>query len=58
MKWNTQRIYMMNCDRRVNQIFSGESNLYSDKRIMLGISDSEELQTMRRFVGEIPCVRG
>ena len=46
MKWNTQRIYMMNYDRRVNQIFSGESNLYSDKRIMLGISDSEELQTM------------
>ena len=46
MKWNTQRTYMMNYNRRMNQIFSGDSSLYSDKRIMLGISDSDELQTM------------
>lgn len=46
MKWNTKRIYMMNYDRRMNQIFSGDGSLYSDKRIMLGISDSDELQAM------------
>lgn len=46
MKWTAQRIYMMNYDRRMNQIFSGDSSLYSDKRIMLGISDSYELQAM------------
>ena len=44
MKWSSQRIYMMDYDRRVNQIFSGDDELYSDKRIMLGISDGEELQ--------------
>lgn len=43
LKWNAQRIYMMDYDRRMNQIFSGEEDLYSDKRIMLGISDGEEL---------------
>lgn len=58
MKWNTQRIYMMNYDRRVNQIFSGESNLYSDqadyaRNIRLGGTADYE-----RSVGEIPCVRG
>lgn len=46
LKWNARRIYMMNYDRRMNQIFSGDGNLYSDKRIMLGVSDSDELQAM------------
>lgn len=44
MKWNAQRIYMMDYDRRVNQVFSGEQSFYTDNRIMLGISDGEELQ--------------
>ena len=46
MKWSSQRIYMMDYNRRVNQIFSGEDISYSDKRIMLGISDARELQTV------------
>lgn len=46
MKWSTQRIYMMDYDRRVNQIFSGADKLYTDRRIMLGISDGEELQAL------------
>ena len=46
MKWSSQRIYMMDYSRRVNQVFSGDDNLYSDKRIMLGISDAEEIQSV------------
>lgn len=52
MKRGAQRIYMMDYDRRVNQIFSGEEDLYTDKRIMLGISDSEELQSMSDPTGQ------
>lgn len=46
MRWTAQRIYMMDYERRVNQIFSGDNEQYSDKRIMLGISDEEELQAV------------
>ena len=46
MRWGTERIYMMDYDRRVNQIFSGEDRLYWDRRIMLGISDEDELQAV------------
>lgn len=52
MKWNAQRIYMMDYDRRMNQIFSGEDSRYSGKRIMLGISDGEELQTVSDHSGK------
>ncbi|MEG1144299.1 MAG: hypothetical protein RSE05_02900 [Clostridium sp.] len=44
MKWNAQRIYMMDYDRRVNQVFSGDSSQYTNKRIMLGISDEDNLK--------------
>lgn len=44
MKWNAQRIYMMDYNRTVNQVFDGDPALYSGKRIMLGISDGTGLQ--------------
>lgn len=46
MKQGTQRLYMMNYDRRVNQIFTGDRKLFSGNRIMLGVSDGEELQAV------------
>lgn len=52
MRQGAQRIYMMDYDRRVNQIFSGEDRLYSDKRIMLGISDADELQAVSDASGK------
>lgn len=52
MKWNAQRIYMMDYDRHMNQIFSGDDDLYSNKRIMLGISDSEELSQVSDSSGK------
>lgn len=51
MKWNAQRIYMMDYDRRMNQIFSGNKELYSGKRIMLGISDGDDLQAVSDSTG-------
>lgn len=52
MRWSAQRIYMMDYNRRMNQIFSGETDLYSEKRIMLGISDAENIQTMTDASGK------
>lgn len=47
MKWSSQRIYMMDYERTMNQIFDGSQELYSGKRIMLGISDGSDLQELR-----------
>ena len=44
MRWNTQRIYMMAFDRKTNQIFSGERDLFSGRRLMLGIGNDETVQ--------------
>lgn len=52
MRWNEQRIYMMDYDRRVNQVFSGDDSLYTDKRIMLGISDGDELSQVSDTTGK------
>ena len=46
MKWSEQRIYMMDYERRMNQVFEGDSSLFSGKRIILGIQDGEGIQTM------------
>lgn len=39
MKWNEQRIYLMNYERNANHIFTGSEASFSGKRIVLGISD-------------------
>lgn len=46
MKWAVQRIYMMDYERRMNQIFNGGSEVFSGKRIILGISDSEGIASV------------
>ena len=52
MKLGAQRIYMMNYDRRADQIFTGESSAYSGDRIQLGVSDAEDLQSMQDEAGK------
>lgn len=47
MRWNTKRIYMMDFDRITNQIFSGERELYSGRRLMLGIGNDEAIQLVK-----------
>lgn len=43
MKWNAQRIYMMDYERTVDQIAIGDAEDFSGKRIMLGIIDPAEI---------------
>lgn len=54
MKWTNQRIYMMDYERRMNEVFTGDRDRFSGKRIILGISDGEDLYAVKsensRFV--------
>ncbi len=52
MKLGNQRIYMMNYDRRMDQVFTGNGSDYSGDRIMLGVSDAEDLQSMQDLSGQ------
>ena len=45
MKWDSKRIYLMDFERNTNQIFSGQRDLFSGKRIMLGIMNDSEVRT-------------
>ena len=47
MRMGSQRIYLMNFDRKTNQIFEGNKHLFTGKRILLGIADSSTLQTAK-----------
>ncbi len=49
MRWDEKRIYLMDLKRTTEQVFSGESGLYSGKRILLGIGTDE---TVKRDVSE------
>lgn len=47
MKWGEKRIYLMDFDRKTNQVFSGERDLYSGKRILLGIGSDDTVQVVK-----------
>lgn len=47
MKWNQLRTYLMDYERQVNQIFQGERNDYTGKRIMLGITNDDQIEVKR-----------
>ncbi len=47
MKWDSRRIYLMDFERSTNQIFSGQKDLFSGKRILLGITNPDEIRTAK-----------
>ena len=47
MRYGTERMYMMNYQRKTNQIFEGNKHLFTGKRINLGITNEEVLQTRK-----------
>lgn len=47
MKWDSRRIYLMDFERNTDQIFSGQKELFSGKRIMLGILGNGEVRTAK-----------
>lgn len=57
MKWNDIRIYLMDYAREVNQIFQGEREDYSGKRIMLGITNDDRVEVKKSPGGQIYVYR-
>lgn len=51
MKWSEKRIYLMDFNRVTNQVFSGQPELFSGKRILLGIGNDDTVFTMRSSNG-------
>lgn len=47
MKWNSLRTYLMDYERSVNQIFQGKRSDYTGKRIMLGITNDDQIEVKR-----------
>ena len=53
MRRGAERIFMMDFTRRTNQIFSGDPSMFTDTRIMLGITDGEGLQSVEEESGRM-----
>lgn len=51
MKWTAQRIYMMDYERRIQELFTGNRDVFSGKRIVLGISDGEGMYAKKSANG-------
>ena len=47
MKWNEQRIYLMNYERFADEVFDGSRQAFSGKKILLGITRDEKMGTMK-----------
>lgn len=47
MRTGSDRIYLMNYERKTNQIFEGSKHLFAGNRIRLGITSKEALQTKK-----------
>ncbi len=47
MRWNEQRIYMMNYSRQADEVFSEKSPELSGKRLMLGITNDDMVSSMK-----------
>lgn len=52
MKWNTQRIYLMDFIRTTDQIFMGSREDFNGKRIMLGITNDERVRVKKSENGQ------
>ena len=47
MKWNEQRIYLMNYERNANEVFDGGHQSFSGKKILLGITNDNKVRMMK-----------
>lgn len=54
VKWNSQRLYLMDFNRTANQVFSGGREFYSGRRILLGVGNDDAVSVKssgnQRFV--------
>ena len=53
MRWGDPRIYMMDFERRTDQIFTGSQDLFTGSRILLGITGADQLQAEKSPTGRL-----
>ena len=53
MRWGDPRIYMMDFERRTDQIFTGSQDLFTGSRILLGITGADQLQAEKSPNGKM-----
>ena len=56
MKWASQRIYMMDYERTMTELFTGDSDLFSGKRIILGIGNGDGVHAVKECWGPVHSV--
>lgn len=52
MKWSEKRIYLMDFNRITNQVFSGQPELFSGRRILLGIGNDDVVSQAKSDNGQ------
>ncbi|MCD8223154.1 MAG: hypothetical protein LUD07_13405 [Clostridiales bacterium] len=57
MKWNEIRTYMMDYERKVNQVVTGEQEDFSGKRLMIGIGNDDEISVTKSPDGQVLAFR-
>ncbi len=57
MKWNELRTYLMDYERTVDQIFTGEQEDYAGKRIFLGITNDDRVGVKHSPDGDVIAYR-
>lgn len=57
MKWNETRTYLMDYERTMDQIFEGDRENYSGKRILLGITNDEKVEARESPDGNVIAYR-
>lgn len=53
MRKGQQRVYMMDFERRADQIFQGEASAFSGNRILLGVTNDDQVQAVTSENGKI-----
>ncbi len=53
LKWSTQRIYMMDFEREMNEIFTGDRDLFTGRRILMGINSGDDLYAKKSSDGSV-----
>ncbi len=53
LKWSTQRIFMMDFEREMNEIFTGSRDLFTGRRILMGINSGDDLYAKKNSDGSV-----
>ncbi len=53
LKWSTQRIFMMDFNREMNEIFTGARDLFTGRRILIGINSGDDLYAKKNSDGSV-----